>query len=274
MDGAACRPPVPRPRGTTPSDFCPASFGLDPACPLDPVERARAWASLQLRGLATHTPEQDDVAALTPSCVLGMLMLLEPEVRVDVSSWSGDTVVNQSVAWSSGRTASLTRRRRRLRTADGGLVTEQEPVVEISLSVAGGLLPEIMRALPGEVGADSGDRSPVRVGWPQSAAVAEALRSGRADVATHLSDLPSCALAVLGSGSTTLTGGACITALRRHDDSAHLGYRGVWLWTETDVVELVDATAHGVTLRRTDVARVRSALLTALTGMLHAEEVL
>lgn len=261
------------PGAVTPAGFTPEAFGLDPDEPLTPDERARAWASLQLRGLATHTPLRDDVTGLTPSCVLGMLMLLESDVRVDVSSWSGDVVVNEAVAWSAGRTAALARRRRRVRTPGGETLLEQEPVVEISLSAAGGLLSQVMRALPHHVGGPPADRSPVRVGWPESAAIAEALRLGRADVALHLSSLPASALSVLDAVSTDLTGGACVSAARRHDDGA-LAFHGVWLWTETDVVDLVDATTHGVTLRRTDLMRVRNGLLTALTGLLHAEEVL
>lgn len=266
---------LPRAHGSTgPAGFTPESFGLDPEQPLTPVERERAWSGLLLRGLATHVPAEDDIAALTPSCILGMLMLLEADVRVDVSAWSGDVVVNQTVAWSDGRTAALARRRRQVGTASGGSVLEQEPVVDLSLSAAGGLLTEAMRALPGQVTATAPkDRSPVRIGWPQSAAIAEALRSGREEVATHLSGLPASALAVLGSVATSLVGGACVSAMRRNDDGA-LGFHGVWLWTEADVVELVDATCHAVTLRRTDLEHVREGLLTALTGLLHAEEVL
>jgi len=263
------------PGGSTPAGFNPEDFGLDPVQPLTPAERARAWASLRLRGLATHIPAEDDVTALTPACVLGMLMLVEAEVRVDVSSWSGGVVVNQAIAWSSGRTAALARRRRQVRVADGETLLEQEPVVDISLSAAGGLLAEIMRALPGPPGAPpaGADRSPVRIGWPESAAIAQALRSGRADVATHLSGLAPGALAVLGSAAAGIAGGASVSAVRR-PSSATLGFHGVWLWTEADVVELVDATSHAVTLRRTDLDRVRQELLTALTGLLHAEEVL
>lgn len=262
------------PDAQAPAGFGPEAFGLDPDQPLTPDERVRAWASLQLRGLATHVPDEDDVTGLTPPCVLGMLMLLDPDLRVDVSSWSGDVVVNQAVGWSEGRTAALARRRRLTRTATGEPALEQEPVVEVALSAAGGLLAEVMRALPAHVsGGAPTDRSPVRVGWPESAAIAQALRSGRADVAAHLSGLPASALAVLGAISTSLTGGACVSAARRHDD-ATLAFHGVWLWTDADVVELVDASAHGVTLRRTDLLRVRNALLTALTGLLHAEEVL
>jgi len=259
---------------TAPVGFAPEAFGLDPERPLSDPQRKRAWAALQLRGLATHVPDADDITALTPSCVLGMLMLLEPEVRVDVSSWSGDTVVNQAIAWSAGRTAAVARRRRQVRTADGETVFEQEPVVDVFLSAAGGLLGEIMRALPGRADpTPAEDRSPVRVGWPESAAIAQALRSGREDVATHLSGLPPSALGVLGSVSTSLAGGACVSAVRRHG-AGSLAYHGVWLWTDSDVVELVDASSHAVTLRRTDLGRVRSGLLGALTGLLHAEEVL
>lgn len=262
------------PDASVPAGFDPEAFGLDPERPLTDPERRRAWAGLQLRGLATHVPEEDDLTALTPGCLLGMLGLLESEVRVDVSSWSGSTVVNQAVIWAGGRTTSLARRRRQVRDADGSAVLEQEPVVDVSLSAAGGLLNEIMRALPGKVRTESvADRSPVRVGWPESAAIAQSLRSSRQDVATHLSGLPESALGVLGSVSTALTGGACVTALRHHnaDDFA---YHGVWLWTDSDVVELVDASAHAVTLRRTGLVDVRTGLLTALTGLLHAEEVL
>lgn len=262
------------PDAVTPAGFGPESFGLDPAHPLTQDERERAWTNLQLRGLATHVPDDDDVTALTPSCVLGMRTLVESDVRVDVSSWSEGVVVNQAVGWSSGRTAALARRRRQGSTEDGAAALEQEPVVELSLSAASGLLGLIMRALPGPVGTGSStDRSPVRVGWPQSAAIAQALRSGREDVATHLSGLPASALSVLGSISTALSGGACVSAVRPHDGGAS-AFHGVWLWTDADVVELVDATANGVTLRRTDLLRVRNGLLTALTGLLHAEEVL
>lgn len=261
------------PGAVTPAGFAPESFGLDPEDPLTPDERARAWASLRLRGLATHTPDRDDVTGLTPSCVLGMLMLLESDVRVDISSWSGDVVVNEAVAWSGGRTAALARRRRRVLTPGGEVALEQEPVVDVSLSAAGGLLTQVMRALPSHAGGTPADRSPVRVGWPESAAIAQALRLGRDDVALHLSGLPASALSVLGAVASELTGGACVSAARRREDGA-LAFHGVWLWTESDVVELVDATTHGVTLRRTDLLRVRNGLLTALTGLLHAEEVL
>jgi len=262
------------PHAVAPSGFGPDAFGLDPEHPLTEGERQRAWAALHLRGLATHVPADDDVAALTPSCLLGLLMLLEADVRVDVSSWSHDVIVNQAVAWSAGRTASVARRRRQTLADDGTAVLEQEPVVDVSLSAAGGLLTEVIRALPGRSGTGPVlDRSPVRVGWPESAAIAQALRSGREDVATHLSGLPASALSVLGAVSSALVGGACVSAVRRHEVGP-LGFHGVWLWTESDVVELVDATSHAVTLRRTDLARVRTRLLTALTGLLHAEEVL
>ncbi|HLT83387.1 MAG TPA: hypothetical protein VKZ83_04050 [Phototrophicaceae bacterium] len=260
--------------GSTPAGFEPEAFGLDPERPLTADQRARAWAGLQLRGLATHVPAEDDVTALTPSCVLGMLMLLEAEVRVDVSSWADDVVVNQAVAWSSGRTAAVARRRRQLRVADGAALLEPEPVVEVSLSAAGGLLTEVMRALPGPPAAVAlEDRSPVRIGWPESAAIAQALRSGREDVAAHLSGLPASALSLLGAASAPLTGGASVSAVRRQGGGT-LAFSGVWLWTDTDVVELVDASPHAVTLRRTNLGRVRHELLTALTGLLHAEEVL
>lgn len=262
------------PGAATPAGFTPEAFGLDPERPLTAAESERAWTALVHRGLATHVPDTDDVTALTPGCILGMRMLIEPDARVDVSSWAGELVVNQTVAWSAGRTASVARRRRR-RTSEGEPVLEQEPVIEVSLSSAGGLLSDVMRALPPHAGPSaSTDRSPVRVGWPESAAIAQALRSGRADVAAHLSGLPSSALSVLGAVATTLTGGACISAQRRYDDDAALGFHGVWLWTEEDVVELVDASSAGVTLRRTDLTRVRTSLLSAVTGLLHAEEVL
>jgi len=262
------------PQAAAPTGFAAGSLGLDPERPLTTAERERAWAALRLRGLATRIPDDDDVSALTPSCLLGLLMLLEADVRVNVSSWSGDMIVNQAVAWSAGRTASVARRRRQSLGTDGAPVLEQEPVVDVSLSAAGGLLTEVMRALPGKTAPEPvTDRSPVRVGWPESAAIAHALRSGREDVATHLSGLPPSALSVLGAVSSPLVGGACVTAVRRHDERA-LGFHGVWLWTENDVVELVDATSHAVTLRRTDLVQVRTRLLTALTGLLHAEEVL
>src|SRR5699024_626434 len=107
---------------------------------------------------------------------------------------------------------------------------------------------EILRALPGPPAAApaDADRSPVRIGWPESAAIAHALRSGREDVATHLSGLPPTALAVLGSVAAGIAGGASVSAARRHC-SAAFGFHGVWLWTEADVVELVDATSHAVT---------------------------
>src|SRR5699024_7723462 len=148
--------------------FDPESFGLDPERPLTDPERQRAWAGLKIRGLATHVPPEDDLTALTPGCLLGLLALLNSEVQVDLSSWSGSTVVNQAVAWSGGRTTSLARRRQQVRGEDGTAVLEQETEVEVSLSAAGGLLSEIMRVLPGRFTAEEvTDRSPVRVGWPQ-----------------------------------------------------------------------------------------------------------
>lgn len=264
------------PDASTPAGFCPAAFGLDPERPLTADQRVRAWQGLQLRGLATHVPAVDDVTALAPACVLGMLMLLDSQVRVDVSSWSEDVVVNQTVAWSDGRTAALARRRRHVWTDDGDRLLEQEPVVDVSLTAAGALLTEVMRALPAgsSRSAPPLDRSPVRVGWTESAAIAQALRSGREDVATHLSGLPPTALSVLGAVSTSLSGGACVSARRHPDDGDALAFHGVWLWTDQDVVELVDASAGAVTLRRTDLTRVRHNLLGALTGLLHAEEAL
>ena len=262
------------PASGTPAGFEPESFGLDPDRPLTDEQRARAWAGLQLRGLASHVPAEDTATALTPPCVLGMLQLLESEVRVDVATWSGDVVVNQAVAWSAGRTAAVSRRRRQSGVTGGAAVLEQEPVVEVSLSAAGGLLNEVVRALPGPTASFGPEhRSPVRVGWPESAAIAQAMRSGRQDVAAHLAGLPTSALSVLGSLAGDVTGGASVSAVRLRGAEA-LAFRGVWMWTEADVVELVDASSRAVTLRRTDLGQVRQELLSALTGLLHAEEVL
>lgn len=115
------------------------------------------------------------------------------------------------------------------------------------------------------------DSSPVEIGWPESAAVAHSLRAGRDDVAAHLAALPPRALGLLGALASGITGGACISGRRRRG-AALLGFRGVWLWTGSDLVELVSVTEETVTLRRTDAAGLRTRLLTALTSLAHATE--
>lgn len=140
--------------------------------------------------------------------------------------------------------------------------------MELAVSGGGGLVDEVLRALPpGPPAPTEGEA--VEVGWQESVAVAHALRTGRADVAAHLSGLPAAALELLGAVSTRLTGGASITGATRHESATTLGFHNVWLWTEADLVELVGATSQHVTLRRSTPARLRTRLLAAVTGLLH-----
>lgn len=265
------------PDAATPAGFDPGDFGLAATAPLTDGERRAAWQRLHRRGLATEVPATDDPAALVPAALPGLALLLEAQVRVDVQGWSGDRAVTQAVAWDGSRTAALARRRRTARpapasaaaAADGGPAAEQEPVVELSLSSAGPV-PEVLRALPaGDPAAGPVDPTPVTISWPESAAVVGALRADRADVAAHLAGLSPHALGLLGAVSGTITGGASVSGRRRRGGDV-LGFRRVWLWTAGDVVELVTATEETVTLRRTEAARLRTDLLTALTGLAHA----
>lgn len=296
------------PEAATPPDFDPSAFGLDPDRPLSPVERDRAWAALGARGLAADGGTQD-LAGLTPGFAAALLGLVRARVHVDVVSWSGRVGIHQSTAWTRGGTVALARRRRSTTpmdrpsgssthrnsgrpmiqkgdpsgadvadagadVADAGVDgadapgrTEQEPVVELSVAGEGGLLPEVWRAIPRhDVPGSGGLATPVRIGWHESAAVAHAMRNGREDVAAHLSGLPPEALALLGSVSTTLLGGAHVTLGQVGGDPR---VHGAWLWTETDVVELLGATQDAVVLRRTSNDRLRSELLSTLTGLLH-----
>lgn len=256
--------------GTTPTGFAPEDLGRDHC--LSRAERHRAWESLCSRDLAVHVPDDDDLTAVAPEYVPGLRTLMQPEVCLDAGSWSGDVVLDRAVAWTGGRSASLMRRRHLVPT--GGL--EQEDAVELSLSPEAVLLGDIMRALPTHDGpATAVLPDPVRVDWPESAGISQALRADRPDVAAHLSSLPPCALDGVAPAGKELVGGASVSGSRRGDaDGAH-SFHGVWLWTcSDDIIELSDATAHGVLLRPTDVARVRTGVVSALTALLQAPEAL
>lgn len=251
---------------STPAAFDPVALGLPATDALSADERRRAAGALHRRGLVL-APEPDGTIRVHPAALLGLLQLVEPQVRIDVSSWSGSTSLTQALAWGAGRTTSLARRCRAT-SAHGADVAEQEGVVELAVSGGGGLVDEVLRALPpGPPAPTEGEA--VEVGWQESVAVAHALRTGRADVAAHLSGLPAAALELLGAVSTRLTGGASITGATRHESATTLGFHNVWLWTEADLVELVGATSQHVTLRRSTPARLRTRLLAAVTGLLH-----
>ena len=251
------------PGATTPASFDPVAFGLPATGALSADEQRRSAEMLQQRTLALPAGQG---VRLHPAALLGLLLLLEPQVRIDVSSWSGSTALTQAVAWGAGRTTSLARRCR-VTSAHGADVAEQEGAVDLTLSGGGGLIDEVMRGLPPSPPAAVPGET-VEVGWRESAAVVHALRTGRADVAAHLSGLPDQALEMLGAVSG-LTGGASITGATGHPRVGALGFHGVWLWTETDLIELVGTTSRTVTLRRSTAARLRRSLLAAVTGLLH-----
>jgi len=249
------------PGRTTPASFDPVAFGLPATGALGADERHRAVDMLYQRKLVLGTEVR-----LHPAVLLGLRLLLEPQVRIEVSSWSGSTALTQAVAWGAGRTTALARRCRAT-SAHGADVAEQEGAVELTLCGGGGLIDEVMRALPPSPPAAVPGEA-VEVGWRESAAVVHALRTGRADVAAHLSGLPDRALELLGAASR-LTGGASIIGATGHPRVGTLGVHGVWLWTENDLIELVGATSDSVTLRRSTAARLRRSLLAAVTGLLH-----
>lgn len=255
------------PHAALPPDFDPPAFGLDASRPLTATEQDRAWAALAARGVTRDGAR--GLAGLVPGFAAGLLGLVESELHIDVVSWSAETGIHQAIAWARGRAVTLARRRRTATRDDGRRTTEQEPVVEISLRGERGLIEEVGRALPRhDVASSAGPATPVRIGWSESAAVAQAMRSGRQDVAAHLSGLPVEALALLGSVSTQLRAGAHVT-LGRAGEPARV--HGAWLWTDTDVVELLGATEDAVVLRRTTNEHLRSGLLSTLTGLLHAQ---
>lgn len=261
------------PGARTPAEFDPEALGLPPDASLSAAEHDRAWASLTARGLTRGSLR--DLTGLVPGFAAGLLELLQPQLWVDVRGWSGGSSIQQSIAWSRGRTISLARRgcATQQRTVAGahGAALDPEPAVELAISIDGSLIDEIWRALPDHYPAGRiGAAHPVRIGWHESAAVAQAMRTGRHDVARHLSGLPPEALALLGAASTTLIAGTSITVRREPTPRV----RGVWLWTESDIIELLDATEKTVALRRSSTGRLRRDLLGTITELLRSEEVL
>lgn len=250
--------------GTTPRGFASADLGH--TRPLSRDERARAWESLCERGLATHVPAVDQQEAIAPRYLPALCVLTHPDVRLDAGSWHGDVVVDRAVSWTASRTASLTRRR----AIDSTAGLDPEGTVELALSWDAVLLGEVMRALPARNGpATAVLPSPVRVDGPGSAEMAHALSAEPPEVAAHLSFLPPYALAAVAA--SPLVGGASVSGSRGPGTG---GFHGVWLWTDSQIVELADTCAGGVVLRPTDVTRVRTGVVSALTELLSSSEAL
>jgi hypothetical protein len=259
-------------------DFTPEALGLDPRRPLSEAARRRAWSSLCDRGLARYVPNSDDLDAVIPPLAAGLFTLAEAGVRLDVRSWSGSTCLTRSLAWCDGHTVALARRRRRLALVrDTAGTGDGAGTIEMSFATDGALVGELLEALPHA----AAERTPpchptVTFAWESAGAVAAALDASR-DVVPYLLRLPAEPLADLGAVAVGETGGAQVVAhLRAADGEPGAGpaFQGAWLWTGRDVVELAGATCEDVTLRRATVREVRTRVLSAVTDLLHADEVL
>jgi hypothetical protein len=263
------------------ADFAPAAFGLDESAPMTEAERRRSWQMLAQRGLARYVPSTDDLDAVVQPFAASLMTLALADVRVDLRSWSGAVGTTHSTTWRDGHTVALSRRRRLASPAgDGELRYEQESTVEISLASDGSLVEEILQALPVyDAPGTNGVGAPVTTGWTMSHTVAEAMRRGRQEVVPHLFALDASALRKLRTAATALTGGVQILAYRSQGGrpgagADQLAFEGAWVWTPSDIIELLSATSDEVTLQRTTVCTVRTRLLVALTGLLHADEFL
>src|SRR5699024_1940672 len=95
--------------GATPTAFDPPAFGLPAGGGLSTRERRWAVDALNRRHLVL-APERNGAVRIHPGALPGLLLLLQPQVRLDVSSWSGPTAITQAVAWGAGYTAALARR--------------------------------------------------------------------------------------------------------------------------------------------------------------------
>src|SRR5699024_1989543 len=113
-------------------------------------------------------------AALTPLFADGLRAVLRAPLRVDVVSRSDADVAHRSIAWSHGRTVSLSHR------SPAGTPTGRQPALQLTLAPDDDLGHELRQDLPslaGHHGTATG-ATPVRVGWSGAAATAEAVREG------------------------------------------------------------------------------------------------
>lgn len=257
------------PQAALPEDFLAPAFGLDG---LRPGEVRAGYELLRARGLVTRRAPAPGLVALEPAFAAALGPLLAPRLRIEVNSWWQGTAINQSVSWHAPDLVALSRRRATTGSPGsagaGGLV--QEPAVHLEIAADTSPLQPVMTALPPQhtTGATG---EPVTLDTRTYAALAQAVREGRLDVAEHAAGLAGEPLASLGALSHGVPGGAYIRVYGPGGAATVRHYSSMWLWTSREVLEVRDAGERTTTVQPTSGAGLHATLLGVLTSLLTQE---
>lgn len=225
------------------------------------------------RGLVTGRAPAPALVTLEPTFAAALHPLLAPQLRIEVNSWWHGTAISQSVSWHARDLVALSRRRR---TVAGSPISAevaglaQEPAVHLEIATDASPLQPVMTALPpqhttGPTGA------PVTLATPTYAALAQAVREGRLDVAEHAAGLTGEPLASLGALAHGVPGGAYIRGYGPGEAGGVRRYSSMWLWTAREVLEVRDAGERTTTVQPTSGAGLHATLLAVLTSLLSRE---